>query len=298
VSIASSPTAGADNGAYVESAVVEEPSAAKSATKGISSFFSKAMTLTQVTAGSVELVETEGEEQITAITAYVGKVEGHVAKILKSAQAIVKLTADESAQFDELGVPIGGWRTTYQNNTTTANSDNASKGAKKKNADDHTLESMAAIVQFTTDYAELMDHRHEKEMSNAFLEALECLSLDLKAFQAALSQRYDFRVHYTAKYKKLKDKDSAIAKQRGRDPGTVSKAVEKMQNERDEMQRKADLSKRRLEECTQRILRESERTRLYFERALKAAMKSYGKLQMEYNKKVNEAWTKLMPHLD
>jgi hypothetical protein len=286
IAIASSNSGdAADNdGAYAEVAIVEEPTAAMIAKKGISSFFSKAMTLTQVTAGSVELVETEGEDQIHAVTSYVNQVEGHVTKLLKCAHAIVKLTADQADQFDELGIPVGGWRTTYQNNTSTAN-------------DDKTMESMSAIVQFTTNYSELLNKRHDKETAK-FLEAMECLSLDLKAFQAALNQRYDFRVHYTAKYKKLKDKESAISKLRGKDPESVSKAIQKMQTERDEMRRKADLSKRRLEECTRRVLRESERTRLYFERSLKAAVKSYGKMQMEYNQKATDAWSKVLPYLD
>ena len=120
----------------------------------------------------------------------------------------------------------------------------------------------------------------------------------MKSFQFALKQRHDIRVLCTSKIKKVADKQSQISKARGKDPETVAKQISKLESDLQDQRQKADMSKRLLDDCTQRIIRETDRTKLQYEYALKDCFRSYAKLQIRYNEKLNDEWTKLLPYLE
>ena len=86
------------------------PKNAGSARKGISNFFAKI----RVSTGSKELMATDQENEVMALNEYVTEVEAQTKTLVKATDALVKHTADVAATYDEMGVPIGEWRTTFQ----------------------------------------------------------------------------------------------------------------------------------------------------------------------------------------
>jgi PX domain len=80
------------------------------ARKGLSNFFAKI----RVSAGSKELMATDNEHEVTVLQEYIQEVAGHLKALVKSADTLVQSTADLAATYDEMGVPIGEWRTTFQ----------------------------------------------------------------------------------------------------------------------------------------------------------------------------------------
>jgi hypothetical protein len=82
----------------------------RSAKKGISNFFAKI----RVSAGSKELMATDNENEVVALHEYINEVAGYVKTLVKVSDNLVRETANMSATFDTIGVPIGEWRTAYQ----------------------------------------------------------------------------------------------------------------------------------------------------------------------------------------
>lgn len=92
---------------------LEKGGAAQSTTtarKGLSNFFAKI----RVSTGSKDLMATDNEHDVSLLQEYIQDVAGHLKALVKSTDAIVKATADLAATYDEMGVPIGEWRTTFQ----------------------------------------------------------------------------------------------------------------------------------------------------------------------------------------
>jgi hypothetical protein len=91
----------------------EKSTTGSTARKGIKNFFAKI----RVSTGSKELMSTENENQVIALNEYITEVASYTKALAKAADALVKYTHDMANTYDELGVPIGEWRTSYQNQT-------------------------------------------------------------------------------------------------------------------------------------------------------------------------------------
>jgi hypothetical protein len=88
----------------------EKAVATTTAREGLSNFFAKI----RVSTGSKELMAMENEHDVIVLQEYIQEVAGHLKTLVKSTDALVQATADLAAMYDEMGVPIGEWRTTYQ----------------------------------------------------------------------------------------------------------------------------------------------------------------------------------------
>jgi hypothetical protein len=77
---------------------------------GLSNFFAKI----RVSTGTKELMAMDNEHDVTLLQEYIQEVAGHLKTLVKSTDALVQATADLATMYDEMGVPIGEWRTTFQ----------------------------------------------------------------------------------------------------------------------------------------------------------------------------------------
>jgi hypothetical protein len=84
--------------------------ASKTAREGLSNFFAKI----RVSTGSKELMAMDNEHEVILLQEYIQEVAGHLKSLVKSTDALVQATANLAAMYDEMGVPIGEWRTTFQ----------------------------------------------------------------------------------------------------------------------------------------------------------------------------------------
>jgi PX domain len=85
------------------------------AREGLSNFFAKI----RVSTGSKELMAMDNEHDVILLQEYIQEVAGHLKTLVKSTDTLVQATADLAAMYDELGVPIGEWRTTFQQQQET-----------------------------------------------------------------------------------------------------------------------------------------------------------------------------------
>jgi sorting nexin-1/2 len=243
------------------------------AQKGISNMFAKV----RVGASTKELMQTPNEKEIDAIREYLNEVEAHVKQLLKASEAMVKLTGDMSSLIGDIGAPIGEWKTTYQNSA---------------HEPDDMLDMMSAVCEFSVDFQTLMEHKHKEEQEK-FENAMQAMALDVKAFQIALKQRKRWQFAYTARFQQIIDKEAAISK--------ATKALKppevtgKLQDEKTALEKQSQAEKSKLEECTERILREAERDQPRTELALRGALRDYAKVQMSYTDRINSAWGQLLP---
>ena len=88
----------------------KSPGGAQRAKKNITNFFAKI----RVTTGSKELMATENENEVADLAQYVAEIAGYAKTLVKASDSLVKHTADIATCFDEFAVPIGEWRTAYQ----------------------------------------------------------------------------------------------------------------------------------------------------------------------------------------
>ncbi|KAL3906430.1 MAG: hypothetical protein SGILL_009275, partial [Bacillariaceae sp.] len=173
----------------------KSPGGAQRAKKNITNFFAKI----RVSTGSKELMATENENDVTDLAQYVTEMAGYAKTLVKASDSLVKHTADLAASYDDIGVPMGEWRTAYQQQKESLESNGS------------TLETMSTLVEFSTDFATLMRKKHSEE-EEKFSYQLHCLSNNILALQMALKQRRSIQVQYTATNKQIIDKDSALEK--------------------------------------------------------------------------------------
>ncbi|KAL3912730.1 MAG: hypothetical protein SGILL_006769 [Bacillariaceae sp.] len=249
------------------------------ARRGIGNFFAKI----RVTTGSKELMATGNENEVTALQDYITEVAGYAKTLVKATDSLVKYTADMASTYDEMGVPIGEWRTVYQNQ----------QEAQKSNSS--AQEIMTTLVEFATDFSTLVKKKHIEE-EEKFGFQVHRLVNTVTAFQMALKQRRNIQVQYTATNKQIIDKDAALEKaHKNLKPPEIT---DKIQDERTELEKRCDLEKKVLEECTERLLRYAEIYKPMLIVILKNAFLQYSKIQLAYTNRINQAFTQLVPYLD
>ncbi|KAG7352446.1 PX domain containing protein [Nitzschia inconspicua] len=249
------------------------------ARKGLSNFFAKI----RVSAGSKELMATDNEHEVSVLQEYIQEVAGHLKTLVKSTDAFVQSTADLAATYDEMGVPVGEWRTTLQ------------QQGPSQSTSGHTMEMMSTLVEFASDFSTMLRRKHieeEQKFGNQVYHLLNTVT----AIQNALKQRRSVQVQYTATNKQIIDKDAALAKaNKNLKPPEVT---DKLRDERAELQQRSELEKRVLEECTQRLLRDAEKYKPVLIVLLKDAYLQYAKVQLAYNERTKKAFEQLIPYLD
>ena len=257
------------------STVVPEEDAPSTAQK-VSNVFAKAGTILRVRAGQRELVQTPEEQRIENVQNYLIMVETQVKTLVRSAEAMTNATNQMAGYMADMKEPIAEWKQGYQ---------------QASRMSDDICDMMAALLEFTNDYSALMEHKYREEQCD-FEDAMVRLGNDVKAFRIALRQRKHWQVAYTTRMQQITSKEEQISK------ATYSlkppEVTGRLSAERAELYRMAEAEKAKLEECTQRFLKEAARSRKRLEHQLKEAFRQYAKIQISYTNRINDAWSELL----
>jgi hypothetical protein len=157
------------------------------------------------------------------------------------------------------------------------------------------MEMMSTLVEFSADFSTMLRRKHiEEEQKFGF--QLYHLVNTATAIQNALKQRRSIQVQYTATNKQIIDKDTALEKaNKNLKPPEVT---DKIRDGRSHLEQRADLEKKVLEECTQRLLRDAEKYEPILKILLKDAFLQYARIQLAYNDRIKTAFEQLIPYLN
>jgi sorting nexin-1/2 len=252
---------------------VNKSSAAR---KGLSNLIAKI----RVTTGSKELISTADEHQVIAMHTYIDEISAHTKLLTKVTESLIKNTLQKAASFDEIGIPIGSWKTTYQ---------------VQQQQGDGILDMMSAMYDFTKDFSTLMRKQHIEE-EQEFLYKIQALGCAVASFRMALKQRKRYQVDYTATTKQIIDKDAALAK--AHKNLKAPDVTDKLDNDRADLVTRSEREKKVLEESTSRLLRDAEKYKPRLELMLRDALCGYTKVQVSYSNRINEAFSQLLPYLE
>jgi hypothetical protein len=157
------------------------------------------------------------------------------------------------------------------------------------------MEMMSTLVEFSGDFSTMLRRKHIEEEQN-FGFQIHHLVNTVTAIQNALKQRRSIQVQYTATNKQIIDKDTALEKaNKNLKPPEVT---EKIRDGRSHLEQRADLEKKVLEECTQRLLRDADKYKPILKILLKDAFLKFARIQLAYNDRMKKAFEQLVPYLD
>lgn len=261
-------------------------SSTKAAVQKMSNMFAKAGTLIRVKTGNKELIQTSDEKEIEKIQSRIANIESQVKSLRKSAETLTHMTSQMTTAIGDMNKPITEWRATYQRQQRDRNGGGD---------DDEICEMMKALMEFSSDYSQLMEHKHREEQVQ-FDDVMMYLANDVRAFHIALKQRKKWQLACTTRAQQIISKDEQIAKatQNLKPPEVTGK----LSFERSELQKLEKAERAKLEECTARFLREAEGSETRLEMQLKKAFAAYAKIQIAYTNRINDAWGQLLPYVD
>jgi len=253
------------------------PPKLKSARKEITNFFAKM----KLTAKSQELLTTQDESQILALNNYVSEVHGHVKSLAKASDALLKSTSNTADAHDELGVPIGLWRTTLLQQTETQ--------------DENAKDMMAGIVQLSDELSSLF-HKKYKEEEFLFGHSIHKLTYTVAAFEIALSQRKKIQIDYTHIHNTLIEKNASLEKaQKSLKPPEVT---EKLTSERIELESRIEQEKKRFDEVTKRVIRDAQKCKPKLMQMLRNSYLMFAKAQISYTTRINDVCQTVISNLE
>jgi len=148
----------------------------------------------------------------------------------------------------------------------------------------------------TADGLSVVSAEHaEREMAQ-FEEPIKDYVKTIQAVKLALQRRHEKRLTYTTHLSEVNTKRTNLAKLRAM-PGAEAKAFgAEMSLKRGEQ--KVDIARDEFAIVSQRVLREVDRFKREKADAMKRTVLDYITLQIEYNKKMEQAWAALLPRLE
>lgn len=161
--------------------------------------------------------------------------------------------------------------------------------------DDHQEipKMMSAVDHFSRDIRSRMEEQAEAERAT-LEQTLNRLALDVTAFRRALSTRKKLQLAYTVKENRVKQ----VKKQMdaaGNDDQKKKDVDKKQSAGLHELENASRFLKVKLEECSDRILEESDRVRPDLEARLSGGLKGCAHVQMEFGDKIRDIWAEIMP---
>lgn len=148
----------------------------------------------------------------------------------------------------------------------------------------------------TADGLSVVSAEHaEKEMAQ-FEEPIKDYVKTIQAVKQALQRRHEKRLTYTTHLSEVNTKRTNLAKLRAM-PGAEAKAFgAEMSLKRGEQ--KVEIAREEFAVVSQRVLREVDRFKREKAEAMKRTVLDYITLQIDYNKKMEQAWATLLPRLE
>ena len=266
---------------HIEAEEASDVASSGGTKKGLSNFLAKAKTMGRMgISGSANLLHTPEEKQVEAIRKFVTELEAHVKQLTIASSALLQVTKDTASAVSLLKQPMQGWKELHGKSIADG---------------DNTLHMISALVDFSTDYATLMEYKQQEE-TKKFLEQMTQLSLDVKAFSNALKQRKQFQITYTTRFQQGIDKDAAIEKAlRQYKPPEIT---DKLKFEREVLTKQQDAAKQSLDECSSRVIREAHRAEPLLGDSLQRCFYEYAKIQVAYHDRIHTAWSQLLPYVN
>lgn len=250
------------------------------ATGKIRNLFARTAVAVSVMGGSTELERTEDENEIEEIQQYVDGLSTHTKTLVTQASLLVKSTNDCATGLRVISQSAFGWAQTHQQRYCPGGTD-------------ATVNTMGKISSSTSDISTLANQKGALEATK-LEQSLQELSRMVSAIKIALSKRREWSLTYTTRLKQITNRQASLGKlQRA---GKINK-VPQAQLDLATAEREAHSARKELDEVSQRVLREMDRIQNDLDRHLAHAMNGYAAVQIEYNQKMQEAWSKLVPQL-
>ncbi len=248
-----------------------------SARKGITNFMKKV----RLTASAQELLTSQSERQVTDLNNYVAEIHGHTKALVKASDALLKSKLTTADAYDEIGYPVGLWRTTYLQ--------------QLENKDEGVQDLMGGIIKLSGEMSSLLKKKH-KEEEFLFGHNIQKLSNTVAAFEIALDQRKQIQVDYTHIHNNLIEKNCALEKaQKNLKPPEV---MDKLNSEKIELENRIEKEKKVFEEVTQRVIRDGEKCKPKIMKMLKEAFLSLAKAEVAYTTRINEVSQMMITDLE
>lgn len=274
------PTIFADAGSKSESGGISGSLAQPqlvSATKGITNFLAKV----KMTATAQELLTSQDESRVLALSNYIADIQGHVKALTKASEALLKSTSSTAAAYGELGVPIGLWRTTLMQQIESQSDDEK--------------DAMSQMINFSDEMSSLLEKKH-KEDEFLFGHTITKLTNTVAAFEISLEQRKLIQIDYTQIQNSLIEKNCALEKaQKNLKPPEVT---DKLASERVELESRIEKEKERFEEVTKRVIRDGEKYKPKLAQMLQNSFLMLAKTKIAYTTRINEISQRLISDLE
>ncbi|CAJ1959724.1 unnamed protein product [Cylindrotheca closterium] len=254
------------------------------AKKGLGNLIAKAKTVTQTKLGNMELLETKDEKEIAALKLYISRVEIHIKELAICTEKLIKSTSDKLIGINDLGVKISEWKFSRDDFLDTT------YGPEGRLMDDHQEipKMMSAVAHFSDEIRIQMEKQAAAERAT-LEQGLSRLALDIIGFKRALATRRKLQVAYTTKDNQIKQIKKNLEKK---------KEVDRMSADLYDLEKAASVLKVKLEECSHRLLKESNRVRPVIEARLNDSLKNYAIMQLMFGEKVKKLWDNLMPKFE
>mmetsp|Transcript_9968 Transcript_9968/g.15374 ORF Transcript_9968/g.15374 Transcript_9968/m.15374 type:complete len:488 (+) Transcript_9968:233-1696(+) len=241
----------------------------------------RAGVLMKIRTGQEELETTEQEAEILSITEYIDELTNHVKGLNHDATVLVKSGKETAVSLHDMGQSLFGWALAHQSKHCPEGSD-------------PTVNMLSKVSKFSGELSSVIKKKADEETTD-FEHALVELQQLVHSIKVALNKRKAHQVTYTTRMKQISSRQAALGKlQRKGQTSKISGAEQALAD----AEREAVAARKDFEAVSQRVVREAERVQPDVERKLTQIIKDYAKIQIEYNKKTLDAWSKLAPHLD
>lgn len=221
-----------------------------------------------------DLVRSPDDDLFDEIDRYIEGLEKQMKNVQQHTSLLVKKDKEIANGLFEFGMAF--------NILGQSEADALGEGLTKMGA---TADGLSAVS---------LEHS-EKEMAN-FEDPLKDYIKTIHAVKLALQKRHEKRVTYTTCLSEVAGKRSNLARLRST-PGSEARAYgADISLKRGEAA--AEAAKEDFITVSQRVLREVDRFKREKGEAMKQTVLEYITLQVEYNKKMEEAWSKLLPQLE
>eukprot|EP00519_Triparma_laevis_P015372 CAMPEP_0182491636 /NCGR_PEP_ID=MMETSP1321-20130603/986_1 /TAXON_ID=91990 /ORGANISM="Bolidomonas sp., Strain RCC1657" /LENGTH=310 /DNA_ID=CAMNT_0024693923 /DNA_START=217 /DNA_END=1146 /DNA_ORIENTATION=- len=219
---------------------------------------------------SKDLIKTEDDEKFKEIQNYVETLENQMKTVVKHTQSLVKKGKETATGLFEFGLAF----------TLLGQSEASSLGSALTLVG-HTADSLSVL---SAEQAEMENEKFE----NPMIDYIRIIG----SVKEALGERKKKLVSYSTSVQELSARKSTLEKaQSGGQPEKVAQAEESVGRAEGRMKEE----ERIFNETNERCLREVERFKSEKAADMKKTVLDYINLQIEFNKRMEETWTKLVP---
>lgn len=230
--------------------------------------------LTALTGSKPDLEKSAADLKIEEVSAYISQLEKQMTNITKHAESLIKRNRELSKAMFEFG----------QSFTWLGQSEGDAVGS--------ALVEMGSTAESLSNNAQ----SHAEGETLKFVEPMEEYARMLASIKLAMKQRQQNKVHYINCIVDLESKQASYQKLLGV-AGKEAQATAKEQAVVN-AQQAADASKVEFERVSERLLTEFDLFKNQKAADVKEIILSFAQLEMDYSKRCEELWGKLVPRIE